>query len=280
MPDLLLEDRLYPDAVVAEPKPTEAIEPEVVVEPEVVEPDAEEIIPEAEGEQSETDDTTTEVEQETELHTVKTRGVEKQVNLTELKNGYQRNEDYAIATRELKDKEKALVEKDAKATQTLQVLTDIQGELDALIMGDVKNIHWDELRQTDTAEYLRLKELMDERKQSLSKVTEKRDQLLKARAAEESTALFTALGWNEDVVKRDGDIKQITDYMTSEGITEPVTSSKLMVSILKAAKYDQLQKTKREVVKEVKAPPKVTKPIKSAQPAPKKSLEERLYANS
>lgn len=278
MTEKVLSDLLYNDPVAKEPTPTEA---EVVEEP-VVEEQQEETpeIEETEGETSEAEETTDEIDEETEpSYTVKVRGEEKTVNLKELKNGYQRNEDYAIATRELKEKEKVVLERTTKADETLKVLNDITGELDALIMADAKNINWDELRQSDTAEYLRLKEVVDERKKTLSGLVEKRNKLIQEKIAAETTALHQALGWN-DAAKQEADIKTITEYMTSEGITEQVTSSKLMTSILKAAKYDQLQKTRKEATKEVKTPPKVTKPVpKPKQPAPK-SLEDRLYANS
>jgi len=279
MTEKVLSDLLYSDPVVKEPTPTEA----AIVEEPVVEEQQEEV-PETEtveGETSEAEETTDEVDEETEqTHTVKIRGEEKTVNLKELKNGYQRNEDYAIATRELKDKEKVVLEKASKADETLKVLNDITGELDALIMGDVKNINWDELRQSDTAEYLRLKEVVDERKKTLSGLVEKRNQIIKEKTAAESEALHKALGWNTDAVKKEADIKQLTEYMASEGITEQVTSSKLMASILKAAKYDQLQKTRKETTKEVKTPQKVTKPVPKPKQAAPKSLEDRLYANS
>lgn len=280
MSEKVLSDLLYNDPVVKEPTPTET---EVVVEEPVVEEQQEEEVPETEvveGETSEAKETTDEVDEETEqTHTVKIRGEEKTVNLKELKNGYQRNEDYSIATRELKEKEKVVLEKSSKVDETLGVLNGISGKLDALIMGDVKNINWDELRQTDTSEYLRLKEVVEERKKALGGVVEEFNQIVKEKTAAESTALHKALGW-DDASRREADIKQITDQMVSEGITEQVTSSKLMIQILKAAKYDQLQKMRKDTTKEVKTPPKVTKPVPKPKQVAPKSLEDRLYANS
>lgn len=269
-----LSDLLY--KTVEEQPPTEAVTEEEA--PEVEETEVEEESEQSDEDQSETEETDESEETEA-VFTVKVRGEEKQVNQKELINGYQRAEDYAIATRELKEQQKVVTETKTKADEALKLLGDIAGEVQTLVMGDVNNVNWDELRTTDPSEYLRMKEVVAAREKALAEIVKKRNAIAEAKTVQESEALHKALSWS-DPAKKEADIKAITDFMTAEGITETVTSHKLMLAILNAAKYRELQATKKKVIKEVKQAPKTTKPVKVTKAPAPKTLAERLYANS
>ena len=267
----VLSDLLYKDATPAEetevsPTETETTDEEAVVEEAESTTDDEEV--ESGSEKSETE-TDSEAEPDDELFDVPDGDSTKKVNRKELVDGYQRQSDYTRKTQ-------AVAAKLAKVEESAKVLTDIHTELQALIMGDVNNVNWDEVRTTDPSEYLRLKEVKAEREKVLENLVTQRNKITKDKTDAESVALHKALNWS-DAKKRQTDIDAITGYLSEQGITEHVTSHKLMLAILEAAKYQQFQKTKVATLKEVKKAPKTTKPVKSPRDSAPKSLEDLLY---
>lgn len=268
----VLSDLLYQDATPATDLPQT---PETDAAKEAVETTTS-----AESEQSgevETTDAASEQEEaEPADYEVTVDGESQKVTRSELIKGYQRQADYTKKTQAAAELRKQAETKLSQADAAIQVIGDIESEVNALIMGDVKNIDWDELRVNDTAEFLRLKEVVAGREKTLSDLKAKRDQLIQQKTVAEGSALHKALGWS-DAAKRQADIDQITGYMQEQGITEQVTSHKLMLAIAEAAKYRKLQLDKVEVLKEVKTAPKTTKPVKVTKEATPKQAVDLLY---
>jgi hypothetical protein len=264
--DLLYNDATPADAETESPTDKAATEKEKPVDD--AESTTEDKTVESTSETSDTD-TDSEAEPDEELFDVPDGDSTKKVNRKELVDGYQRQSDYTRKTQAVAA-EKARVEESAK------VLTDIHTELQTLIMGDVTNVDWDAVRTTDPSEYLRLKEVKAEREKVLENLVAQRNKVIKDKTDAESVALQKALGWS-DTKKRQADIDSITGYLTEQGITEHVTSHKLMLAILDAAKYQAFQKTKAETLKEVKKAPKTTAPAKVAKPDAPKTLEDLFY---
>lgn len=198
------------------------------------------------------------------------------VTRAELIKGYQRQADYTRKTTAIAEDRKAVQAEKARIEETAKVLTDINGELESLIMGDVQNIDWDQLRDSDVSEFLRMKEVVAAKQSRFGELVAKRDQIVKQKTDAEGVALHEALGWS-DAAKRQSDIETLDGYMQANGITEQVTSHKLMKAILAAAKYEKLQAKKAATLKEVKLAPKTTKPAKIAKATAPKSAEDLMY---
>ena len=204
----------------------------------------------------------------------------KEVTLKELNDGYLRQSDYTKKTQAIAEEKKAVEAEKALIGPKLQILKDIESELGELVMGDLSRIDWASIRDSDPSQYLALKEAKEQREQAVTNLKAKRDQLIAEQAQVEAAKLHESLGWS-DQKSREGDIKLIQNYVKASEIPDEVFSSvtnhKLMTAILKAAKYDQLQSKKPEIMRKVRqAPRPVGKPAKAAEQAPQ-SLADRMY---
>jgi hypothetical protein len=271
----VLSDLLYNDHTPA--KETDGPTDADTTDKDTVE-DAESAKDEAES-ASDTDETVddSEAEPDEELFDVQDGDKTLKVNRKELVDGYTRLSDYTRKTKIVAEERKAVEAERAKVDDTVKVLSDIHEEVQSLIMGDLKQVDWDAVRTTDPSEYLRLKEVKAEREKTLDEMVKKRNQIIKAKTDAESIELHKALGWNDDAKKKQADIDLITGFVQERGITDQVTSHKLMLAILDAANYHKLQKAQAETLVELKKAPKTTKPVKTTKPPQPKSLEDLLY---
>lgn len=171
----------------------------------------------------------------------------------------------------------------AELAPRLQLLQDIESELGQLIMGDLSNVNWAEIRDSDPSQYLALKEAKEAREQAITTLKAKRDQAIAEHAREESAKLHESLDW-ADTAKREEDIKLIQGYVKESGIPDEVfasvTSHKLMTAIREAALYRKLQEKKPAVMRKVRQAPKVvSKPTKVAAPEKPKTGADLLYGS-
>lgn len=278
-PMLSMEDRLYgepsePETDSADAEVEETAEQEVTAET-TDEVDA--VEDEQEGEEA-TEETESETDDESEQVFVTKDG--KEVTLKELHDGYLRQSDYTKKTQAIAEERKAIETAKAEIAPRLQILKDIESELGTLILGDFANVDWAAIRDSDPSQYLALKEAKEQREQAINNLKAKRDQLAAEQAQGEAAKLHESLGWsNPDA--RNGDIGLIQNYVKANEIPDEVfasvTNHKLMTALLKAAKYDQLQSKKPDIVRKVKqAPKQIGKPAKAAESAPL-SLADRMY---
>lgn len=270
----VLSDLLYKDATPAEAPTGSTDAGEAIDTADTDEVNAGEL--EQSGEQTDTAQSDEEVSEEPAEHEVTVDGESRKVTRSELIKGYQLESVATKRTMEAAEIKKSAEAKISQADEALKVLGDIHGEINALLLGDVKNIDWDALRDSDVSEYLRLKDVVAGKEKVLGELVAKRNQLVQQKTTVEANALHQALGWS-DAAKRQADIDQITGYMQESGITEQVTSHKIMQAFVEAAKYRKLQQSKVEVLKEVKKAPKTTKPSKIAKTAAPKSIEDLMY---
>lgn len=273
-----MAERMYGESLIEEPAEVEPTEIEEEAEEEApedtdAEVDAEE---DPDAEQSETDDTDGDDDAEPAGDDFVEEINGKKVNRKELREGYLRQSDYTRKTTEVAEERKAVAAKQAEVDKVAEILGDIQTEIQTLVMGDVQNVDWDSVRISDPSEYLRLKEVEAARSKKLAGLVEKRNQVVNAKIAEEGKALHEALGW-KDAAKKQADIEAINGYLQEQGITETVTSHKLMLAIHKAAMHDRFQRDKVKTLKEVKKAPKVTKPVKQVKKPEPTTLLDRMY---
>ncbi len=197
------------------------------------------------------------------------------------KAGHLMQSDYTKKTQAHAEEVKRFKTEREQLDNRLETLTSLESELQELVLGDLSGVNMDELREDNPSEYLRVKELKEQRGQALRKAQTKLIQVQEEIAAQGFNQLKNTLGW-DDQAKYEADKKAILGYAQDAGITQQefakVTSPAVMSAILEAAKYRKLMADKPSVTKRVKMAPKVSKPSASNAAKPK-TLAERMYGN-
>ena len=192
------------------------------------------------------------------------------------KSGHLMQSDYTRKTQKLAE-ERAKHQTDRDALESkLELLSAVEGDLNELILGDLSKVDLEYLRETDVSEYLRVKDLKDQRGKKMAELSQK---VLKAQqdlADKSFKQLSESLGWSEPT-KFDADKKSIQEYAKLTGITDKdfqkVTSPAVMTAILEAAKYRKLMESKPTETKKVKQAPRIAKPSSSQQTKSLKDYE-------
>lgn len=148
-------------------------------------------------------------------------------------------------------------------------------------------INWDELKNYDPSEYVRQKEILQNRHDALAKAKKEHADLVESQRNElvesEAQKLLDTMKeeWKDSKV-REEDLKSASEYLKSHGMTDKqmkdVTSSALYMAAIDAAKYRKLMASRDVVRKEVNKAPKTVKPSKASTPT--KSIEEVFYGSS
>ena len=202
-----------------------------------------------------------------------------EADIKKWKAGHFMQSDYTKKTQAHADDVKAFAATKDEFEQKVTLLKNIEKEVEDLIIGDLTKIDMDDLRSNDTPEYLRVKEQLDERKGALSSIAKKRAELENDHYSKEYQSLHKALKW-DDEEKQTADKKALSAYLKESGITQQefakVTNPKLIIAMLDANKYQQLQKDKASVNKRVLKAPKTSKPQKTSE-TKVLSLAERMY---
>lgn len=266
---------------------TQTIEPETTLESEAVEETATsgeaEDNTEAETEGESTEEASESQEPEAEyLYEIDGEEVNLK-DIREWKQGHLRQADYTKKTQALSDDRKQFATQKQQLDTSLQTLNGIVEGLQQEILGDLNKVNWDELREFDTAGYLKQKEIVEQKKGRLAELAKQHNDLVQAQAMQESAQLHQVLGWG-DQAKKDADIKTIQEYAKAKDMADSVGNvrdHKVMLALLDAAKYQSLQQKKPGILKQVKAAPKVvTKPSKHAPAEPPKSAADLFYSKS
>lgn len=193
-----------------------------------------------------------------------------------------KNKDYTQKTQALSEQRKSIEAKQEQIEKTLEFFESLEGELDELMMGDLKNVDLAELIEDDPRQYESTRQKIESRKKwkdnLQKKLNEKSEQLI----AQNQETLFKKLDWVGNEAKFKSDSELIMKQVKAEGISQrsfsKVTDPGFMTALLKANKYDELMAKKTAVAKQVKQAPKVAKPKQSSSEKPK-SLAERMYPN-
>lgn len=208
-------------------------------------------------------------------------GEESELSLHEIRRGHLRESDYTRKTQELaKQREEYARERDAKLSQLDQQsgrLTGLIMELEKSITKEV-DVDWDKLRDEDTAEYVRRKEdirdrkamldeAMKEQKRVQDKQTEEQQKQLVAYLQQERNALLTHLPEWSDNDKAMEEQKRLSVYLQGQGFVNDEINSVIdhrqVLLIRKAMLYDKQQKEGKKAFniakKKVVKIPKMTK---------------------
>ena len=194
-------------------------------------------------------------------YTVKVDGEELEVNVDELRSGYQRDKDYRKKTMDLAEQRKEFEAKDATLIAKLE-------ELSSFIEQKDESIDWENLRDNDPSEYLKQKELQEQRKAVLAKENSERkvaaEDKAKAKQGEEIKMLMGAMGDKWDEKQQGKDFDGAYSYLSQIGLSRDEINStldhRIWQAFFDAAKYDRLRTAKTKVKKQVRDAPKSVKP--------------------
>jgi hypothetical protein len=216
----------------------------------------------------------------------------KEVDLDEVRkwrDGHLMQADYTRKTQEVADDRKAVQAEREEVTTLKSQINEQLAELKAMVELD-EEIDWVELRETDPDEYIERKEKADKRKAAVEKFkAEPEDSpLTPDELKEEQSTLFGGHpDWFDDKGKTTktytDDMEALNSYCKNAGFTEAevkgMPRARYIETLLKAAKYDELQERGKEVKKRVKKATLVTKPKAQARKVNKKpkALEDVFY---
>ena len=229
-----------------------------------------------------------EIEQPKPKYKVKAAGEEIEVDEEELIKGYQQGVDYTKKSQALAEQRKAV---EAERIHLEQVKQERQAyaqklqALDSFLTQQNQGVDLDVLKETDPIGYAVAVAEQSQREKQLAVVRAEQQRIAQQQQAEQQASLQNHLrqeseklvGLIPELATPQGDAirKQIRDYAKSVGWTDQelssVYDSRAVVSLYKAMKYEQLQKSKPEVTKKLQAAPKMMRsgtsapPVKSSQ---------------
>lgn len=226
-------------------------------------------------EQSEDSDEAEEEEQP-QVFTVKVDGKEIEVTLDELQKGYSRTQDYTRKTQQIAETRKQ-VEAEAAAIraereQYAQLLGALQQQLES---ADEKPVDWERLYAEDPIEWVRQRELARDKEQKklaiqseqqrLSQLTaQQRAEELKATLAEQQAALIQAVPEWKDEKKAKAEKALLIEFGQKVGYSEEelknVFDHRAVVTLRKAALYDQMMSKRKDIKPVVNNGPRPVKP--------------------
>jgi hypothetical protein len=187
--------------------------------------------------------------------------------------------DYTRKSQRNAEEAKQLKAEREKLGDSLSMLTELENEIAELAMGDLNKLDMEELRLTDPSEYLRVKELKEQRGKWRESLQTKLQAVQTKLAADGFSKLSEQHGWSNQE-KFDADRKAIESYVNEAGMDQrefaKIVSPHVMTALLEAAKYRELMKSKPTMTKRVTQAPKTSKPAQSAATKPL-SLAERMY---
>lgn len=166
-----------------------------------------------------------------------------------------------------------------RLSESLTLLQEMENEIAEMALGDLSKLDMEELRQTDPSEYLRVKEIKEQRSKWRDSMNSKLSALHQKLANEGFQKLSEIHGWS-DAEKFEADKKAITGYVNEVGLDQrefaKIINPHVMTALLEAAKYRELMKSKPTVSKRVVQAPKTSKPSQSSQKKPL-SLADRMF---
>ena len=142
-----------------------------------------------------------ETETEEPCYTVKVNGVEQEVSLSELRNGYSRNEDYKAKTMALSEERKGLEAKlSADYSNQLQQATELFTKLDP-ILAEASQIDWPTLAQQDPTTYTQLKAAVEARQEAVGRAQAEIQRVQQAQEQQRLTELNDGIKATEAAIR-------------------------------------------------------------------------------
>jgi hypothetical protein len=234
-------------------------------------------------EQSEDSDETDEEEQP-QVFTVKVDGKEVEVTLDELQQGYSRTQDYTRKTQQIAEARKAVEAETAairaEREQYAQLLGALQQQLES---AGEQAIDWDRLYAEDPIEWVRQRELVRDKQerqaaiqseqQRLSQLTaQQQAEEMKATLAQQQAALIQAVPEWKDEKKAKAEKALLIEFGQKVGYSEEelknVFDHRAVVTLRKAALYDQMVSKRKDIKPVVNNGPRPVKPSAAGRVSP------------
>jgi len=214
---------------------------------------------------------------------VKAAGEEIEVDEDELIKGYQQGADYTKKSQALAEQRKALeAERNhlEYVKQERQAYAQKLQALDSFLSQQNQGVNLDVLKETDPIGYAVAVAEQSQREKQLAVVRAEQQRIAQQQQAEQQASLQNHLRQESEKLvslipelstpQGDAVRKQIRDYAKSVGWTDQelssVYDSRAVVSLYKAMKYEQLQKSKPELTKKLQSAPKMMRSGTSAPP--------------
>ena len=214
----------------------------------------------------------------------KVDGEEIEVEIDELINGYQRTADYTKKSQALAEQRKAI---EAERQHLEQVKQERQAyaqklqALDQFLSQQNKGENLEVLKETDPIGYAVKVAERTERDKQLAVVRAEQNRIAQQQQADQQQALQNHIKSEAEKLntlipelstpKGDEIRKQIREYAKTQGWSDKELSSvydhRAVVTLYRAMKFEQLQKSKPEIQKKVSQAPKMLKSGTSAPPA-------------
>ena len=291
--DLMEPEKETPET--EESAPTEDVEESTEetqdepLEEDVLEEEAEEES-EEESEEEELDED--ESEEEPDVYVVKVDGEELEVSLDELVKGYSRQSDYTRKTQELASQRDEMTQLQQQwASEISQAQAERQQYIDALGqfvqnsmagLEQFSNVNWEQLRETDPIAFVTKKEEYRDAQESVRQAQAQQQieagkqqqevaRMRQLAVQEEHAKLVAAVPeWNEPE-KRNQMASELSTYAVEQGFSKEelkqLIDHRSLIVLMKAQKYDALQKSDVKA-KKLKNKPKV---VRSGKGSTKKS---------
>ena len=267
-----------------EAKPTEEEESTEETQDESLEEESEEETEESEeDEEEESEESDDEVEEEPDVYSVTVNGEEQEVTFDELLKGYSRQSDYTRKTQELSDNRREFQSmQQAMAQEYQQIQAERQQYVDALqnvidgsVMGldQLANVDWNKLREEDPVAFITKKEEFRESQDRLRDYQSQQQEVMNQQYAEHQESMKQSLVQEHQKMasivpdwgvpeKQKKMASSLKEYAISNGYTAEEVSSladhRSLIMLLKAQKYDNLQKADVKS-KKLKNKPKVVR---------------------
>jgi hypothetical protein len=283
-----IEGLLNPKGIIESPKkeakPVEPKESKAKAEENLEEQQQPEVQPEEQETlvEEEASEENANEEQTTDLHQIKVNGEIIEVDLEELKAGYQKDADYRRKTEELSLERKELAlekERLAKAISTkMDDLNSLVLTLNAEVNSDINAKELDKLWDEDPTEAARIDRKIRRRRENLSqaqkKLREVQEQQFQEILKEEQKKVTMKFPELQDPVKGNSLRSNMTNYLLAKGFSEKdvnsVYDSRMFEVIVDGMKYQENKKLKPTLVNNKVKPSKV---IKSGVKSTKEDLD-------
>ena len=265
-----------------EAKPTEEEESTEETQDESLEEESEEEA-ETEEEEEESEESDDEVEEEPEVYAVTVNGQEQEVTFDELLKGYSRQSDYTRKTQELSDNRREFESmQQAMAQEYQQIQAErqqyveaLQNVIDGSVMGldQLANVDWNKLKEEDPVAFITKKEEFRESQDRLRDYQTQQQEVMNQQYAENRESMKQSLVQEHQKMasivpewgipeKQKELASSLKEYAISNGYTAEEVSSladhRSLIMLLKAQKYDSLQKADVKS-KKLKNKPKVVR---------------------
>ena len=205
---------------------------------------------------------------------VKVNGQELEVPVSELVKGYQLQSDYTKKTQAVAEERKAVESEKERLVREREEFVQ-QANLDMVVLrkqieADAKT-DWQALLDSDPIGYMKAKEAAEARREQYFQLRSTQEQVVKALEQEQQERQAAYVAEQAEVLKKElpdyfGDpakseatTKQLREFMTSicydDAEISNVSSARDVKLLIKAMRYDQLEKAKVEEQKKVKQEP-------------------------